>query len=696
MSATADPMELGESTSTLAGSTTTTTTTTTAATTVVNAIAKTVAIISSTVSAGSTTGASPSSTSSGTTPTPSPTPTPTPTSSHSFSSNLEDAEEKLSVKDLSQALQHFGIVDYLVFIAMLAVCAVIGFYFGFIEKNQKKKKLAGKDRAGAAGLEERRGSEALDYLVGGRQMKVFPVALSLVASFVSGISLLGTSTEIYVYGTQYAFILVTLAISGTISWYIFLPVFCNLQLTSTYEYFERRFSRRMRLFGASLFVLKAIIWLPIAVYVPALTFNQVSGIGIHTITPIVIIICTFYTCVGGIKGVVYTDVVQSVIMYGSLIVIMIKGTVDLGGFGVVWQRNMEGGRLNTPEWTMDPTVRLSVFSVFVGGTFFKLQSTSINQATVQRFMSLPTLKAIKQTLFTFSIGLVLLYCGCVYVGLVCYATYYDCDPMSTGLAGRRDQLVPLLVMRVLGVVPGLPGLFVSAVFSAALSSLSTLLNSLAAVILEDFVRPRMGKAMKENHIALTMRLVVVTFGISSIFMVYVVEKLGMVLQLSATLQSSLYGPMLGIFTVGMLMPWVGEKCVFLGSIASFMTMAWIAVNAQIANITGSFRHTKLPVSVEQCDYEFDMSRYLNSTAEYEPHSGSSVYHMSFLLYAMLGASLTIILSNLATLVFGRQDIRNVDENLLAPFVQRYLRKNQYYETVELKKPEAPKLSESSD
>lgn len=83
---------------------------------------------------------------------------------------------------------------------------------------------------------------------------------------------------------------------------------------------------------------------------------------------------------------------------------------------------------------MDPTVRLSVFSVFVGGTIFKLQSTSINQATVQRFMSLPTLKSIKQTLITFSIGLTLLYLGCVYVGLVCYATYFDCDPMSTGVS----------------------------------------------------------------------------------------------------------------------------------------------------------------------------------------------------------------------------------------------------------------------
>ncbi|XP_022209741.2 sodium-coupled monocarboxylate transporter 1 isoform X3 [Drosophila obscura] len=674
MSATTSPVD----STTATGSPTTITST---AATMTNAIVKTVeAIISNTAPA-----ASPSSSAH---------PTPTQSSTFAFTptttASMGGPEEKLSVKDLSQTLQHFGIVDYLVFIAMLAVCAVIGVYFGFIEKKQKAKKkkgqLDGKDGAGAAGVEERRGSEALDYLVGGRQMKVFPVALSLVASFVSGISLLGTSTEIYVYGTQYAFILVTLAISGAISWYIFLPVFCNLQLTSTYEYFERRFSRRMRLFGASLFVLKAIVWLPIAVYVPALTFNQVTGIGIHTITPIVIIICTFYTCVGGLRGVVYTDVVQSVIMFGSLIVIMIKGTLDLGGFGVVWQRNQDGGRLNTPDWTMDPTVRLSVFSVFVGGAFFKLQSTSINQATVQRFMSLPSLRHIKQTLYTFTIGLILLYCGCIYIGLVCYATYYDCDPMSTGLAGRRDQLVPLLVMRVLGVLPGLPGLFVSAVFSAALSSLSTLLNSLAAVILEDFVRPKMGKSMKESHVALTMRLVVILFGISSIFMVYVVEKLGMVLQLSATLQSSLYGPMLGVFTVGMLMPWVGEKSIFVGSVCAFLTMAWIAVNAQVANVTGTFRHTKLPVSVENCDYEFDMNRYLNSTLEQEHHSGSSVYHVSFLLYAMLGALLTIIISNLATCIFGRQNIKDVDEQLLASFVQRYLRKNNYYESVELKKP----------
>lgn len=224
---------------------------------------------------------------------------------------------------------------------------------------------------------------------------------------------------------------------------------------------------------------------------------------------------------------------------------------------------------------------MSVFSVFIGGTFFKLQNTSINQPTIQRFMSLPNVQKIKETLITFSIGLTLLYLVCVYVGLLAFATYYDCDPISTGvglrdkilpklqqfwiflfnfqLANARDQLVPVLVMDVLGKFPGMPGLFVAGVFSAALSSLSTYLNSLSAVVLEDFVKPFIKKDLSERCTAIIMRLVVVVFGLSSIYMVYVVEKLGMVLQLSATLQSILYGPMLGIFTTGMLMPWINEK-----------------------------------------------------------------------------------------------------------------------------------------
>lgn len=85
------------------------------------------------------------------------------------------------------------------------------------------------------------------------------------------------------------------------------------------------------------------------IYVPALAFNQTTGINIHIITPIVMSICIFYTCLGGIKAVVWTDVIQILLMYGTLFLIVIKGTMNVGGLSVVIERNMKSERFEAPE-----------------------------------------------------------------------------------------------------------------------------------------------------------------------------------------------------------------------------------------------------------------------------------------------------------------------------------------------------------
>ncbi|XP_033238513.1 sodium-coupled monocarboxylate transporter 1 isoform X6 [Drosophila pseudoobscura] len=669
MSATTSPADSSTATGGPTTTTTPTISTSTAAATVTNAIVKTVeAIISSTAPAASQS-ASPSP-SGFSTPTQSPTSSSTPTTTAS----MGGPEEKLSVQDLSQTLQHFGVVDYLVFIAMLAVCAVIGVYFGFIEKKQKAKKkgqLAGKDGAGAAGVEERRGSEALDYLVGGRQMKVFPVALSLVASFVSGISLLGTSTEIYVYGTQYAFILVTLAISGAISWYIFLPVFCNLQLTSTYEYFQLRYGAGIRNLGAVLFIVDTTIWLPLCMYIPAITYSQVTGTGIYVITPIVCIICTFYTCVGGLKAVIWTDVIQSFVMFGSILAVCIKGTYDVGGLPVVLQRNEDSGRLNVPEWTWDPTVRLSMLSVIVGGTLHKMQSSDVNQVSIQRFLSLPSYEHAKRCMLVFTLLLIFLLSCCCYMGLVSYAVYHDCDPISTKLAKASDQLPSLLMMRTLGSWPGLPGLFVAGVFSAALSSLSTGLNSLACVVTQDIVRPLLRKPLTERQTAFWLRAIVVGFGFSCIGMVNIVEKLGNVIPLVTTTSAVTMGPLLGIYCMGVGLPWVKGKSVMVGSLVSFLALGWICVKAQLGKMNGEIRYPKMPVSVEGCDYSFDNATVFQAIHDYSP-SERNLYHLSFFWYTAFGGVICTVFSLLASLFFGWEDLSQMDPALITPCMRRFL------------------------
>lgn len=85
------------------------------------------------------------------------------------------------------------------------------------------------------------------------------------------------------------------------------------------------------------------------IYVPALAFNQVTGVDIHIITPIVCIVCIFYTCVGGMKAVVWTDVVQTFSMIGALLLVAVKGTIDLGGSGVVFKKAIATERIELPE-----------------------------------------------------------------------------------------------------------------------------------------------------------------------------------------------------------------------------------------------------------------------------------------------------------------------------------------------------------
>ena len=117
-------------------------------------------------------------------------------------------------------------------------------------------------------------------------------------------------------------------------------------------------------------------------------------------------------------------------------------------------------------------------------------------------------------------------------------------------------------MDILGIFPGLPGLFVAGVFSAALSSLSTGLNSLAAIFLEDFLKPYVSQPLTEKQTAIFMRSVVVVLGVICVALVFVVEKLGMVLQLSMTLSSVTSGPLFGVFVMGVLFPWInGKVCI---------------------------------------------------------------------------------------------------------------------------------------
>lgn len=218
----------------------------------------------------------------------------------------------------------FGATDYTVFVLTLSISAAIGVYFGFIKKS--------------AGSAE-------EYLLGGRQMKTLPIAISLIASQLSGITIMTVPAEMYFYGTQYYLIAILMvAICAAIN-YIFLPVFYENNISNCNEYLEYRFSPAIRKIITALYILTSILIAPVTIYIPSLAFSQATGVNVHLINGIVCSVGVFYTMMGGIKAVVWTDVIQAAIMLGSSVLICVVGVVAVGGLSAVWKIAADGDRL---------------------------------------------------------------------------------------------------------------------------------------------------------------------------------------------------------------------------------------------------------------------------------------------------------------------------------------------------------------
>ncbi|KAH1004825.1 hypothetical protein HUJ05_005597 [Dendroctonus ponderosae] len=153
-----------------------------------------------------------------------------------------------------QVKKYFDWIDYMVFAIMLIVSALVGVYFAFFAKIKQ--------------------NTTSEYLMGGKTMGIFPISMSLIASYISGISLLGIPAEMYTYGTQFWMTLVSEVFVAIIMGYAILPVFYQLKITSTYEYLNLRFSNTVRMLGTIMFLAKMLLYIPIVIYVPALAFSQ--------------------------------------------------------------------------------------------------------------------------------------------------------------------------------------------------------------------------------------------------------------------------------------------------------------------------------------------------------------------------------------------------------------------------------------
>ncbi|XP_040169732.1 sodium-coupled monocarboxylate transporter 1-like isoform X1 [Anopheles arabiensis] len=588
-----------------------------------------------------------------------------------------------TMSDSIREMYQFSVVDYCMFGGMLILSAACGIYYGFFKRSTNTSSSTSEcedeqDHLPEAGVPAKKptntfGSATIDeYLLGSRKLKAFPVAMSLLAGYISGVTILGTPAEIYNFGTQYWLIAVPILLMGVAVCTVYLPVFCSLKLNSSYEYLELRFNPYVRSMASVMFVINQMLFLPMVIYVPALAFNQVTGFNIYVIGAIVCVVCIFYTLLGGIKAVVFTDAWQVVVMFISVVVVVIIGTIALGGPGVIWDRAVEGGRIDFFNFNPSMYERQTFWAVLIGGFFYWTSYNAVNQTMVQRYMSLPNLKTAKFSIYMFVVGTAIFVSVCCYTGLLLYGKYYDCDPATVELVTTSDQLFPHYVMESVGNLRGMPGLFIAGVFGAALSSLSVILNTTSGVLLEDILKGLFRVTPSSLVANIVVRGSVVVLGLAAMGCLFIVDKLDGILIVSATLAAIGNGTTGGIFTLGMLVPWSNTKGALAGGIAGALLSGWISLGSQFASAAGEVVPHKLPVSVDGCIEELITNTTIVNPIYPDESGVFPLYRLSYHWITPIGVTTVVLVGSIVSFLTGPRDLRYIDPELISPVVHRFL------------------------
>ncbi|XP_036976770.1 sodium-coupled monocarboxylate transporter 1 isoform X2 [Acanthopagrus latus] len=503
--------------------------------------------------------------------------------------------------------------------------------------------------------------------MGGRRLTALPVSLSLTASFMSAITVLSNPAEVYRYGANIGFYGISYVLTMVVTSEVFLPVFYRLSITSTYEYLELRFNRTIRLLGTVLFIAQTILYTGIVIYAPALALNQVTGMDLWGAVISTGVVCTFYCTLGGLKAVVWTDVFQLGVMLAGFLSVIIRSVVLKDGVLPIISDSQEGGRLNFWDFDTNPLRRHTFWTISIGGTFVWVSIYGINQAQVQRYISCKSIIHAKLSLYINLLGLLSILLCSVFAGMCLFSVYKDCDPWTAGLVSAPDQLMPYLVMDILRDYPGLPGLFVAAAYSGSLSTVSSSINALAAVTVEDLIKPY--TSMSEKHLSWTSKGLSLIYGVLCIGMAGLASLMGGILQAAISIFGIIGGPLLGLFTLGILCPFANSKGVLLGLMSGLVVSLWLGIGAQIYPPTPAMTRP-LSLTTEGCN--FTTTDSFNWTSTVQPTQPTSItaapvnrtdgnsrppltdnwYSLSYLYFSPVGTIITISVGLLFSLFTG--------------------------------------------
>ena len=390
-----------------------------------------------------------------------------------------------------------------------------------------------------------RSRHTADMFLAGRAMGWFPIGLSVMITLFSAVNFLAFPTEVmahglYVLAALPVFVLVAIPITR-----IFIPFFHRMQLTSLYAYLEQRFDRRTRLLASGLFMFWRLCWMATALYATAQVLSIMTGIPHQALIIIAGSVAALYTAIGGIRTVMWTDVIQFL-----LLVTGIGGAlwVAVGyyaqGWSELWEQARTAGQLRPffpmdPEfYSLNPTIRITLWSGLIGTFVAFLSRYTADQMVVQRYFTARSLSAavrgfwwnIAAALF----ALVLL----TFLGVAIAGTHSDATIPAMARFGAFAQSLPF----------GLTGILTAGLLAATMSSVDSGLNSCLATWMTDFEGRKKDDDWREER---SYRVRVFGLAVATMVLAFVVGRTGDLFEVINRVINGVGSPLLALMLLGM-------------------------------------------------------------------------------------------------------------------------------------------------
>ncbi|MCB0686690.1 MAG: hypothetical protein KDC53_09195 [Saprospiraceae bacterium] len=429
----------------------------------------------------------------------------------------------------------------------------------------------------------RRNKTAEDYQLGGRNMNSVSVGISLFATLLSTVSYLSYPGEMIKYGPviftgMFGFPLVYF-VAG---WWL-IPRIMEMKVTSAYEILELRLGTSIRMLAIFMFLSLRFLWMATIVYVTVeIAFLSVVNIApgfVPVLSILLIVITIIYTSMGGLKAVVTTDVIQTIVFLGGALISILIVSYDAGSFGALipgeWSPVWKPLRLG-----FDPQERTTVGNAVMMLFAWYICTTGSDQLAIQRYLSTKDIQAarnsLKVSLYANLVAkLLLALLGLAMLTFFSRNQHFLVDGQKLG--EQADTLFPRFIL--IGLPVGLSGLVIAGLLAAAMSSLSSGLNSVSTVISEDIIKRFSiikGKFSNLDALRQIQILSYLTGFVVMILSLMVANVQGTLFDVLIKVTHLFVAPLFVLFFMALFIPFSTEKGTFLGGMVSIFTAVSIS------------------------------------------------------------------------------------------------------------------------